>query len=309
MPDLSIVSSLFNSEPFIRPFYERVKQILLPLGLSYEILFVNDGSPDDSLAAAVSIQKEDPTVRVIDLSSNFGHHKAMMTGLMESRGEKVVLIDVDLEEPPELLIELLERQQTTGADVVYGVQIERKGRLFERISGALYYWAFNLLSTHSVPPNLCTLRLMTRRYVDALIQHKEREVCISGLWAVTGFSQVPFPFVKGFRGGKSSYTLPLRIHNFVNWITSFSNRPLFLIFYLGCFTLTLSCLAGCYLIIRHLFFGAYLSGWASLIVSLWFIGGSMMFGIGILGLYLAKIYSETKQRPYTIIRQRFETRT
>ena len=272
------------------------------MSADYEIVLVNDGSPDESLAMALELHGRDPRVRVIDLARNFGHHKAMMTGLAHARGRRVFLIDCDLEEEPELLAGFQEEMERTGADVVYGVQVRRKGGLFERWTGALFFKLFNLLSSQPIPPNLMTVRLMSRRYVDALVAHRERETVIAGLWALTGFQQVAVPVQKGFRRA-SSYNLRRKLGFLVTSIASFSDRPLVFIFYLG---LTISVVAACaaaYLVVRHLFFGHLLGGWPSLIVSVWLLGGLTLLCLGVIGIYLSKVFIETKQRPYVTIRQ------
>jgi putative glycosyltransferase len=305
--ELSIITTLYNSAGFLPEFYTRASAAARQLTSDYELIFVNDGSPDESLEVALTFFESDEHVRVIDLSRNFGHHKAMMTGLEHSQGDLVLLIDCDLEEDPELLERLHAELLASRADMVYGVQLARKGSLFERASGAIYYSVVNSLSSPPLPRNLITLRLMTRRYVAALLRHREREVNIAGLWAITGFRQQPLTVVKHWRRS-SSYNLPRKLSVLVDSITSFSNRPLVFIFYLGCFISAAAGLAAAYLIVRRLFFGVLLDGWPSLIVSVWLLGGITIFCLGIIGIYLSKIFVETKQRPYTIVRQCYERR-
>jgi putative glycosyltransferase len=303
--DLSIVTTLYRSAPYLEEFYARARAAAEAITSDFEIIFVNDGSPDNSLEVALSLFEKDGRVKVVDLARNFGHHKPMMTGIADARGALVFLIDSDLEEEPELLDLFYTRLKETGADVAYGVQQQRKGGLFERLSGALYFKLFNLLSTYPVPANLITARLMTRRYVAALVSHRERELCLSGLWAITGFEQVPVK-VRKHHKHESSYGLSAKVYNLVNGITAFSNKPLTLIFYLGCLIITLSSIAALYLIVRRLFFGVLLEGWPSLIVSIWLLGGLTIFCLGVIGIYLSKVFIETKQRPYTIVRQVYE---
>jgi putative glycosyltransferase len=302
---LSVVTTLYRSAGHLEEFHARVTAAARRLTEDYELVLVHDGSPDDSLARAIALHSRDPRVRIVDLSRNFGHHRAIMTGLAHVRGERVFLIDCDLEEDPELLQRFDAEMTRSGADVVYGVQAERKGGAFERLSGWLFFSAFNLLSTDPLPRNLTTVRLMTRRYVDALLQYREREMVIAGLWVITGFQQVGVEVNKGSRDG-SSYTISRKIAHVVNSITSFSNRPLVFIFYLGCVIVVASGTAASYLIIRRMFFGVLLSGWPSLIVSIWLLGGLNLFCIGIIGIYLSKVFVETKQRPYTIVRRLYE---
>lgn len=304
--DLSIVTTMYHSFPYIQQFYDRICAVAKQITEDYEIILVNDGSPDDSLDIAVALYEKDPKVRVIDLSINFGHHKAMMTGLMHAEGELVFLIDCDLEEEPELLERFYaEHKKNDDVDVVYGVQKARKGRFVEKISGNIFYWMFNLFSSYPVPSNLVTARLMSKRYVDSLVKHKDREVFMAGLWAITGFKQVPLMVAKHDKGN-SSYNLRRKISILVNSITSFSNKPLLLIFYLGIVILFISSLAALHLVIRRVFFGVLLAGWPSLMVTIWLLGGLTIFCVGIIGIYLSRIFTETKERPYTIIRQIYE---
>jgi putative glycosyltransferase len=302
---LSIVTTLYRSARHLDEFHTRVSAAAARLTPDYEIVLVNDGSPDDSLDVALKLLEHDDRVRIIDLARNFGHHKAMMTGLAEARGDLVFLIDSDLEEAPELLNEFSEAMQDGLADAVYGVQDARRGGFLERSSGWLYFKLFNLLSDQPIPENLVTVRLMTRRYVSALVSHREREMMIAGLWALTGFNQIARTIAKGAKG-HTSYSFRRKLSVLVDAITSFSDRPLVLIFYLGLAIGGTSSLAAVYLVVRRLFFGVALPGWPSLIVSIWMLGGLMLICLGIIGIYLSKVFIETKQRPYTIVRQIYE---
>ena len=301
---LSIVTTLYNSAPYLVEFHSRCSAAAAQITDDVELILVNDGSPDNSIEIALELHRKDPHVRVVDLSRNFGHHKAMMTGLEHARGELVFLLDSDLEEEPELLQMFYDEMQRTGADVIFGVQEQRKGRLFERVSGTLYFNVFNLFSSYPIPTNHITARLMTRGYVKALIGYREREFVMSGLWVLTGFQQLPLK-VKKHHKRTSSYGLGRKISHLVNAITSFSNKPLVLIFYLGCFILFLSSIAAIDLIVRKLLFGTLLEGWASLIVSIWLLGGLTIFCLGVIGIYLSKIFIEVKQRPYTIVKRTY----
>jgi putative glycosyltransferase len=305
--ELSIVTTLYRSERYIEEFYRRISAAAERITNDFEIIFVNDGSPDSSLEIACGVADRDSRVRVIDLSRNFGHHRAMMTGLADAAGDLVFLIDSDLEEEPELLAEFHEKLRRTGADVVFGRQLARKGGIFERISGTIFYRTFKLLSNAPVPDNLVTVRLMTARYVSNLVRHRDKEIFLAGLWQITGFRQEPLPIHKHSRGA-SNYNFRRKVTIFVNAITSFSNKPLVFIFYLGVAIMLLSTMAAAYLIIRRLFFGVLLFGWPSLIVSVWMLGGLTIFSLGIIGIYISKIFTETKDRPYTIVREVYSRR-
>jgi putative glycosyltransferase len=298
---VSVVTSMFRSSPFLEEFYARTVKAISAISSSYEIVFVNDGSPDDSLAVALRLRERDARVRIIDLSRNFGHHRALMTGLTMARGELIFLIDCDLEEEPEWLLRFHEVLRRTGADVVYGVQSQRKGGLLERVSGHLFYTVVNRLLTDQIPRNVVTVRLMTRRYVRALVQHMDREICLAGLWVITGFDQRALEVVKGSRPG-SSYSLRARASALVNAVTSFSNRPLIYIFQIGMSVMALSVVAAIVLLYMRLNGQIGVPGWASIMVSIWFLGGVTIFCVGVIGIYLAKVFTETKNRPYTVVR-------
>lgn len=300
---LSVVASLYKSARYIEEFCDRASAAARDVaGENFEIVLVNDGSPDESLEIAKARVARDPHVCVVDLSRNFGHHKAMMTGLGYAQGELVFLIDVDFEEEPELLREFHEKLRETGADVVFGVQKRRKGGWAERASGDAFYWLFNRLSSVQIPKDVCTVRLMTRRYVDALLRHEEREVVIAGLWQITGFDQVPVGIVKHSKG-ETSYTVGRKMAALVNSVTSFSNRPLIAIFYIGTLISTLAFLYLVFLVWNWAFHNKPPSGWTSLMGSIWLIGGLLMSAIGVVGIYMAKIFSETKRRPLSIVRE------
>jgi putative glycosyltransferase len=306
--DLSIVTTLYYSQPHLQEFYERASRAAGQLTNAYEIILVNDGSPDDSLPTAVSLQKKDPHVVVVDLSRNFGHHRALMTGLSYARGNTCFLIDCDLEEKPEWLALFEKILRNENGDVAYGVQERRKGQLFERWTGMFFYKLFNFLSSTPIPANQTTARLMSRRYVKGLLRHHETEVFIPGLWQLTGFHQIAVP-VQKHSSSATTYSLGRKIALFVNAITSFSDKPLVYTFYTG----TLICLgAGMYvvwLLYLKIQWGNPLLGWPSLIVSIWFLGGLTIFFIGVLGIYLSRVYREIKQRPYSIVRNVFPFET
>lgn len=299
---LSIVATLYRSAPYIREFHERASATAKSLvGDDYEIVLVNDGSPDNSLDLAVELTNSDEHVVVIDLSRNFGHHQAMMSGLEHARGDLVFLIDTDLEEDPEWLLDFSEEMAAQKADVIYGRQGQRKGGWFERWSGNVYYSIFNWLCDIEHPRNIVTARLMTARYVQALLLYRERQLVLSCLWVITGFKQCEKIIQKGSHS-QTTYSLSKKIDHAVNAVTSFSERPLRLIFYVGMSFLLVAISYACYLTFLRLFWDRTIDGWTSVMVSIWALAGLIISFIGIIGIYLAKIFIETKQRPLTIIR-------
>lgn len=306
---LSIVTTLYYSAPYIKEFYTRICSLADAITENYEFVLVNDGSPDNSVEVAISLCQEDSRVRVVDLSRNFGHHKAMMTGLMYAKGDLIFLIDVDLEEPPETLSLFYEKFQNNQVDVVYGVQYKRQGFWFNRISGSLFYILFNFLSDSPIPHNPLTARLMTRRYVEELLTHKEHLFNIEGIWAATGFKQLAVAVNKNPYKGTSTYSFISKVAYSIRAITAFSNKPLIYIAYLGLLMTIPSSIYLIYLVFGYFFLGLGVTGWTSVIVSLWFLGGLIIFILGIIAIYISVIFVETKNRPYTIVRQVYEHKT
>jgi len=227
---LSIVSTLFNSAQYVNEFHARIslnaKRIA---GDDYEIVFVNDGSPDSSLDFAIKLSQKDSHLKIIDLSRNFGHWSALRTGLEHAKGDRIFMIDSDLEEDPEWLLKFDELMINEQCDVVYGVQENRRGKGFVKITGKLFYVIFRKLTGVMQPDNMVTARLMTKRFVQALLSHRERVTFFGGLFFITGFKQSILK-VNKHSTSPTDYDLSKKINLFVNSITSFSNLPLVLHF-------------------------------------------------------------------------------
>ena len=267
---------------------------------------MNDGSPDDSLKVILALQQKDKNIKIIDLSRNFGHHKAIMTGLAFAKGDYIFFVDSDLEEPPELLIDCWnEINKKENIDLVYGVQNTRKGAFVEKYIAGFYYKIFNFLSDYKLTENILNVRLMSKRYLKQLLQHKEYDLMFSGLCVITGFNHSYVMVNKGDKKS-SSYSLAIKLNVLIDSITSFSQKPLIMIFNLGMVLLLLTTLAILYLIFSKLFLHINIAGWTSLIVSIWFFGGLIISCLGIIGIYISKIYIQTKNRPYTIVKTIYE---
>ena len=222
---LSVVTTLYRSAPSLTEFYERVRAAAETIDRDFDLVLVNDGSPDDSLEIARALRDRDPRICIVDLSRNFGHHRAIMAGLRHARGDLVFLIDCDLEEKPEWLDEFHERLRQGDCDVAYGVQIHRKGGLAEVWIGKVFYKLINFMAETPIPANLVTARLMTRRYVDSLLLHGERELWIADLWSRTGYTQVAVPVAKGSHG-KTTYTFAKKLRVTGNAVLTTSTLPL-----------------------------------------------------------------------------------
>lgn len=301
--DLSVVTMLYRSEAWLPDFHRRMKAAAESLTSAYEIVYVNDGSPDASASAVRAIQETDPRVVLVDLSRNFGHHQAAVAGLSQARGRRVFIIDVDLEEQPEWLSRFAAEHDRTGADVVFGVSAVRRGPAFRRQTGAWFWRLFNALSDVKVPANPCTIRLMSRRYVDALLRMPEKNLFLAGSYAWVGFEQVAVPVEKLVRPTRSSYTLRRLLTLFLDAVTSFTSYPLRLIFVSGIFISFTSILMGTLLFAWKVAEPeAVALGWSSIIVSIWFLGGLTIAFLGVIGIYLSKVFLEAKDRPLYVVR-------
>ena len=299
---LSIVTTLYNSSSHINEFYSRIVSEAKKITENYELVVVDDGSFDDSLQKVVTLQITDAKLIVIELSRNHGHHKAMMIGLSHCSGDYILMIDCDLEEEPELLSQYWKSlKKNPENDVIYGLIKKRNTGFLKRIAGRFFYRALNLLSGEDMPVDISFSRLMTKRYVMILREFREREMYIGGLWHIAGFNQKAVQIDKGYKGD-STYTLSKKIAMVANAVTSFSNRPLLFIFYLGIMISLFSFAAGLIIAGRTLFFYQPLSGWTSLIVTIFFVSGIIIFCMGIIAVYLSKIFIETKRRPYSTIK-------
>lgn len=302
-PELSIVATMYKSRPFLETFLAECLAAVGKLPVErFEIVLVNDGSPDDSLAYALERKKDIPQLVVVDLSRNFGHHAAMLAGIQCARGERIFVIDCDLEVSPAVLPMFYEKQQATSADLVYGYQEARKGGWFERLSGGLFWRGFNWLSELKVPENMLTERIMTRRYAEALSRLGDRNLFLGGMMTWVGFDQIGIPIRKGQRQGQSTYTLMKRLQLMINAVTSFTAQPLVWMFNAGVVITLVSFAYLTYLVLRRLLFDEVLMGFTSLMGMLTLTLGILTTALGLLGIYLGKVFRQVQDRPVYIIK-------
>ena len=300
MPKLSIVTTLYMSSGHLEEFCQRANQVAeASTGGDYEIVLVNDGSPDDSLEIARRLCQEYPRLKIVNLSRNFGHYKAVMTGLAHARGELIYLLDSDLEEEPEWLPDFSAVLLEQGADVVYGVQADRKGGLFEKVSGDAYWRLYSTLTGFELPRNQVTARLMTRRYVDAVVAHKEKVMTMGVVFHLAGFRQVPMT-VKKLCLSPSTYTFGRKLKAAVDSVLMVSSRPLAAVFVVGLSVLLLAFVASCYWLFLWITKQPP-AGWVTLVISIWALGGMNICAVGIVGIYVSKVFEETKIRPYSVV--------
>jgi putative glycosyltransferase len=299
---LSIISTLYQSTETIDEFIKRVTASAQQVTQDYELVLVNDGSPDDSLQKALVAQKHDSRIIIIDLSRNFGHHEAGMTGIEKAQGDFVFLIDSDLEEDPELILQFWQKMQNSqSTDVIYGIQEQRKGNWFEQLSGSLFYKIFNNLSDIKISPNILTIRLMKRQYVDAIKQYQERNLFVAGIMAHAGFTQQTLVVSKKSKQ-TTSYTFSKRLKLFFVCITSFSSRLFEYIFITGIFIILFSILTSVLFCFQYFLFDVSLSIIKAVLLATGVITGSVLTCTGLLGFYISSISTEVKQRPRAIIK-------
>lgn len=302
-PEISIVSTMYRSRSFLERFLAECLQVLADIKCThFEILLVNDGSPDDSLAYVLERRLDIPQLVAVDLSRNFGHHHAIQAGLRHARGALIFLADCDLEVSPIVLAEFHRKLRESDCDMVFGYQEARKGGRFEQISGGLFWKGFNFLSDVKIPYNIVTERIMTRRFVDALLQMGDRNLFLAGMMSWTGFNQIGLPVVKKQREGASSYTLMRRISLMVNAVSSFSAQPLIWLFNIGVTITLLSFLFVFYLILRKLVFDDALVGFTSVMVLITLSLGILTTAMGIVGIYLGKVFNQVQSRPTYIVK-------
>jgi putative glycosyltransferase len=301
---LSIVTCVYKSYPFLKRFIELSLDALRQIGCSsFELVFVVDGSPDASLDLLLEEKTRVPQIVVIEFSRNFGHHYAAHAGLRYASGELVFLIDCDLEVSPLVLVEFYGKVMQDQCDVVYGYQNKRKGGWFERWSGGLFWRLFNALSDTPVPPNIVTERLLSRRYVDSLLKLGDRNLFLAGMMQWVGFKQLGLPVEKVQREGASTYTIRQRIALLIDAVTSFSAVPLRLLFSIGVFITCGAVAFIIYLIINKILNPSMvLVGFTSISVLILFSLGVVMSSIGIVGIYLSKIFRQIQNRPLFIVK-------
>ena len=302
---LSIVAPCFNEQEVLDLFFTRIEAELDGLGLDYEIVCVNDGSRDHTLAVLLANRQRNPRIKVINLARNFGKETALSAGLDAVSGDMVAPIDVDLQDPPELIAQFIAAWEN-GADVAYGVRVDRSADSFlKRLTAQGFYKAFNRLSDVELPYNAGDFRLMDRRVVEVLRQLPERNRFMKGLFAWVGFRQEAIPYARPERAAGTSSWRYWKLWNFaLDGITSFSTAPIRVWSYVGLAAgVTAVAFAGA-IVLRTLFFGRDVPGYPSLMVVILMSFGLQMLAIGALGEYVARIYQEVKGRPLYIVMDR-----
>jgi polyisoprenyl-phosphate glycosyltransferase len=304
---LSIIIPCYNEEAVLRATHERLSNVCktqLP-GLDYELVFVNDGSADQTQQMLTQLQRQDPHVRVLRLSRNFGHQIALTAGLEEAAGDAVVIIDADLQDPPEVIPQMVKLWRE-GNDVVYGIRREREGESrFKLWTAKAFYRVINRLSDTKMPLDAGDFRLLDRKVVEVIKTMPERARFLRGMVSWAGFRQVSISYDRAPRhAGDSKYPLARMIHFAMDGIISFSLVPLKLAIWTGFLAIWIAVGGIIVAIIDRLLEKDLTRGWASLFVAVLFMGGVQLVSLGIIGEYLGRIYTEVKRRPLYVVQER-----
>ncbi len=302
---LSVIVPCYNEEEVVEETYRRLKNVLQDSGLSnHELIFINDGSSDRTLPLLRKIASKDSRVIVISFSRNFGHQPAVTAGLHQCTGDAAVIIDADLQDPPELIPQMVEKMLEEQASVVYAVRDERKGEsFFKRFTASLFYRLINVLSDVPLPMNTGDFRLVDRRVIDEFCRLDEKNKYIRGLISWIGFKQVPILYVREPRfAGETKYPLSKMLKFATNALLYFTRKPLKMAMGLGFSSIMISLLLTVYAVIsRFAFPETTIPGWTSIMIAIVFLGGVQLLTIGVIGEYIGSVFDEVKNRPQYII--------
>jgi glycosyltransferase involved in cell wall biosynthesis len=307
---VALIVPVHNEEGAIVPFLKSVRESTDPLaenGFAFEFIFVNDGSVDRTLDRLIEAQTLDPRIRVIDLSRNFGKEAAMTAGLDACDADAAIPMDVDLQDPPHVIPQLIAKWRE-GFEVVLAKRADRSSDGFmKHRSASMFYRVHNLIAAQSIPSDVGDFRLIDRQVVDALRALPERRRFMKGLFAWVGFKTATVEYTRDIRVAGQSKFSGWKLWNLaIEGITSFSSAPLEIWTYVGASISLFSFLYGLLIVAKTLVFGIDVPGYASLLVSVLFLGGIQLLGIGIIGQYLGRVYAEIKQRPIYIVRRKYE---
>ena len=295
---LSVVIPCYNEAAVILDTHSRLYSVLEGMGCAYNMIFVDDGSTDETRLALNELSVQYPNTKVLALSRNFGHQIAVTAGMDAADGNAVVVIDADLQDPPEIIPKMVERW-LTGVDVVYAVRASREGESrFKLFSAKLFYWLIGAVSETEIPHDTGDFRLMDRKVVEALSKMPEKARFVRGMVAWIGYNQEPIFYNRNARfAGETKYPLKKMIKFAIDGILSFSTAPLKLATLFGCFISLFSFIGIFYSIVMRLFGSQWVPGWTLMFICILFLGGVQMIFLGLLGEYVGRIYAESKNRP------------
>ena len=305
-PLLSVVAPVFNEQVVLPEFHRRLALVLDGLGDAVEVVYINDGSRDGTLEVLNRLRAQDPRVAIVNLSRNFGKEIALTAGLDHSRGEAVVVIDSDLQDPPELIPTLLERWRE-GYDVVYATRTDRAGETFiKKLTAKCFYRVIRSVSRVEIPADTGDFRLLSRRAVDEVCRLREHHRYMKGLFAWIGYRQISVPYKRDPRFAGTTKWNYLKLWNFaLEGITSFTIAPLKAATYVGFVTAALAMLYAAWIVYKTMRYGDPVAGYPTLITVVLLLGGLQLMTLGIIGEYLGRMFNETKRRPLYLV-ERFQ---
>ncbi len=306
MKKVSVVIPMYNEQEVVKKCYEKINNTLKNIEdkYDYEIIFINDGSKDETLEILKDIAKNDKKVKIIAFSRNFGHQSAVTAGLKNVTGDAIVIIDADLQDPPELIPQMLELWEK-GNDIIYGKRKTRKGESkFKLLTASMFYKTLNLLSDVEIPKDTGDFRLVDRNVVDIINQLPEHNKFLRGLFSWVGFEQIPFEYVREKRyAGKTKYPLKKMLRLAQDGIFSFSIKPLKIVGAMGILSVVISILILIYAILSYFCnWNNLTAGWTSIMVTMTFLCGMILISLWMIGEYIGRIYDETRGRPQYIIK-------
>jgi polyisoprenyl-phosphate glycosyltransferase len=302
-PDLSVVIPVFNEADNLASLHSRLTAVLASIGLRYEIIFVDDGSRDTSLELLRDVAADDPCVLVVELARNFGHQVAISAGMDHARGDGVMIMDADLQDPPEVLPQFIDKWRE-GHDVVYAIRAQRKEGWMKRTAYALFYRLLQRVANIDIPLDAGDFCIMDRRVVDLLVGMPERNRFVRGIRSWVGLDQVGLAYERHARhAGKPKFTFTRLVYLALDGLVSFSYIPLRMITMLGFCISLLSIMLAVFYAIKRLTVGLTPPGFATLIVAIFFLAGMQLITIGVIGEYVGRIFEEVKRRPLYVVRR------
>jgi dolichol-phosphate mannosyltransferase len=299
--NFSVVVPVYNEVGVLPELYRRLTTVMLGMGEPYEIMFVDDGSTDDSIQIIRDLNSKDPAIKCLSLSRNFGHQTAISAGMAHASGKAIIVMDGDLQDPPEVIPQLVEKWKG-GYDVVYAVRKKRKENLLMRTAYAAFYRVLKYLSDIEVPLDSGDFAVMDRKVVNLLASMRERNRFVRGLRSWVGFKQIGIPYEREKRySGRPKYDVSRLVRLALDGFVTFSRKPLQLASILGLAFSGVAFTLGFYFVILKLTIGIPVPGWTSLVVIILFLGGIQLFAIGVVGEYISRIYDEVRQRPLCVV--------
>lgn len=304
--ELSVIIPLYNEEAMIQSLHQRVEVSVQSLACSYEIIYVNDGSTDTTLAILLGLRSRNQQVKILSLSRNFGHQAAYTAGLHYAKGENIVMIDGDLQDPPELIPEMYQKASQEELDVVYGSRSDRKESWMRKLAFGLFHSLFKRVSRFSMEGNAGNFCLMNRTALEAFLSLPEKNRYLPGIRAFIGFKQGSVSYVReGRENGKSKMSVTRLFKLAIDALFSFSSLPIRVCVTLGLLGITASLIGGLVVVIKKIN-GEAILGWTSIMLSIYFLGSVQLFFLGVIGEYIHRIFVESQNRPLYIVNKFYE---